>query len=177
MGLIDTTSSIKTAQKPAKLPKTESLSQKGIALDKPEVPMVRMNRGEDIRVFGDYNSIDEMESKSSALAKIEMWMAKAIGTKLVNVYPGRQWGVQVNCEGGMLIVSCPSLSTERGYHIKLAGQNILDLEARAVQAAGEILERYNVSRKRVIDDSELENLDRDWQDKVISADAETTETL
>lgn len=174
MGLIDTNSSINSAKNPAKLPKNGSISYD---LNKPEVPMTRMCRGTDNKVFGDYNSIDEMESSSSALAKIEMWLAKAVGTKLVSVYPGRQWGVQVNAEGGILIISCASLSTDRGYHIHMHGENVKGLEIKAVRAAGEILERYNVSRKRVIDEEEIENMDRDWQDRVVSPDAETKETL
>jgi len=161
---IDLSSSIKNAQNPVR--KQEE-----------EVPMVMMVKGENERVVGDYNSIDVMESETSALAKAEMWTAKAVGTKLVKKYPGRQWGVQVNMKGGVMIVSCPSLSTEKGYHIYMDGKNIDELCKTALTAGGEILERYNVSRRKDFDPQDLETLDFDWQDKVVSADAETKETL
>ena len=155
----------------------ERVTGEPVDLKKPEIPMHRMVRGADQKVYGDYNAIDEMESSSSALAKIEMWIAKKIGTVLVEKYPNRQWGVQVNAEGGVLIITCPSLSTEKGYHIHMNGENVQDLEVKAIRAAGEILERYDITRGKKFDEDTLETLDRDWQDRVISADAETKETL
>lgn len=181
MPLIDTTRSISSAKKAASNPTTKVTPapvqlSKGHDLKKPEVPMTHLRRGGQ-EIYSDYNTIDEMESVATNIAKIEMWIAKAVGTKLVSVYPGRQWGVQVNAEGGMMIISCGSLSTEKGYHIHMNGQNVNDLQAKAVRAAGEILERYGVSRNRLVNEDEIESLDRDALDRVISADAETTETL
>lgn len=174
MALIDQSSSIKTAQNSPKLALPASA---GHDLSKPEVPMIRMVRGADHAVTGDFNRLDVMESETSALAKTEMWTAKQIGTALVNKYPNRQWGVQINLQGGIMIISCPSLSTDKGYHIHMNGKLIDRLEKEAIRAGGEILERYGVNRNVNFDPEELESLDRDWQDEVISADAETTETL
>lgn len=139
--------------------------------------MVMMTKGENQKVYGDYNSIDMMEAESSKVAKMEMWIAKSVGTALANRYPGRQWGVQVNMEGGVLIVSCPSLSTEKGYHIYMDGKVIDELCKDAMRAGGEILERYDISRAKKFDPDNLETLDFDWQGEVISADAATKETL
>ena len=151
---------------------------KGHNLNQPEVPMVRMTRGAPDPIHTDYNSIDSMESASQSVAKIEMWMAKTLGTALVKKYPGRQWGVQLNLEGGVLVILCPSLSNEKGYHILLKGDTIHTLELKALRAGGEILERYGVSREKNVDEAEIEQgLIRDSNDEVISADAHTTKTL
>jgi len=131
--------------------------------------MVKGGAGD--RVYGDYNTIDMMEAESSKIAKIEMWMAKAVGTKLARTYPGREWGVQVNVMGGIMVITCPSLSNEKGYHLHTMGKNIYDLEAAAVRAGGEILERYGISRRAQFDSDILETLDRDFKDEVLSADA------
>ena len=50
-------------------------------------------------------------------------------------------------------------------------KTIDELERRAVMAAGEILERYNVSRNRDFNPDHIETLARDAMDEVIAADA------
>jgi len=164
MGAIDLSSNLGAAKSaPVAMPR------KGPTPDVPMTMMVRGGAGEG--VYGDYNSIDMMEAESSKIAKIEMWMAKAVGTKLVRTYPGREWGVQVNLLGGIMVITCPSLSNEKGYHLHTLGKNIYDLEAAAIRAGGEILERYNISRNNRFDSDILETLDRDYKDEVLSADA------
>lgn len=135
-----------------------------------DVHMVRMSRNNP-RVHGDYNYVDVMESKDSKTAKLEMWIAKALGTRLANTYPNRQWGVSVNTEGGTVIILCPSLSTEKGYFLHMKNYNLRRLEERAVIAAGEILERHGLSRNRHFDADILETLDRDIKDQVIATDS------
>lgn len=136
----------------------------------PEVPMVYMSRNNP-RIVGDYNEIDMMEAESAKQAKVEMWIAKAIGTKLVEHYPNRQWGVQVDTDTGIIIITCPSLSTEKGYHIHMKNKTLFDLTEQSVMAAGEILERFNLTRAKNFDPEKLETLARDAQDQVISPDA------
>ena len=175
MGKIIQSGDINSAQKIAKL---GIIPGKARDLNVPEVPMVRMTRGAADPIHTDYNTIDEMESESQKIAKIEMWMAKHLGSALVRTYPGRQWGVQINLEGGLLVVLCPSLSNEKGYHILLKGDTIHALELKTLRAGGEILERYNVSRNRDVEEADIEEgLVRDHKDEVISADAHTTKTL
>jgi len=138
---------------------------------KAEVPMVRMSRAEAPRIVGDYNTIDMMEAEDAKVAKVEMWIAKAIGTTLVNNYPNRQWGVQVDTQGQLIVITCPSLSKKKGYFIHMHDKNLKDLQKRAIEAAGEILERYGISRARKFDADILETLDRGHDDEVFSADA------
>jgi hypothetical protein len=143
-------------------------------LSAPEVPMVKMTRGGEDPVYGDYNYIDDMESPSQKIAKMEMWIAKKLGTTLVRTYPNRQWGVQVNLQQGLLIVVCPSVSNEKGYHIHMKGDTINRLEQRCIEAAGEILERYGISRARKVDEADVEgSLKLNFKDEALAMDDET----
>lgn len=165
MSIIDTGTSVAAAKRMPAAPPSD------------DVEMTMMTRGDNPNVFGDYNSIDMMESESSAIAKMEMWIAKNVGTRLVGTYPGRQWAVQANVQGGIVIISCPSLDPEKGYHILLKDKNIDGICKAAVRAAGEILERFGISRNKKYDSDELEYLARDHKDRVVSTDAMSRETL
>ena len=115
----------------------------------------------------DYNEIREHDSWDAKCAKLEYWTAKQIGGKLAAVYPGREWGVDADLRNEMLVITCPSLSLVKGYHLPMNGDTIAELQRRAVRAAGSILERYGVSRGRIIDPMALENLPRTLRDEVI----------
>jgi len=120
----------------------------------------------------DCNVIYAHEDYDESKAKLEMYIAKKIGEHMVQHYPGRQWGVEVDVTCGVLVLLCPSLSRTKGYHIHLGQYTIHDLQQRCVKAAGEILERHNVTRtRRLIDPDTLEALPRDIRDNVIAADA------
>jgi hypothetical protein len=131
-----------------------------------------MRRGDSPHITADWNTIDFMESESARIAKMEMWIAKGIGTKLVQSYPNRQWGVQVDVKGGVVIITAPHLSKEKGYILHIKRDTLDALARRAVLAAGEILERFNIARDRQFDPMIVEGLARDIKDDVISADAE-----
>lgn len=119
----------------------------------------------------DCNKIYQHEDFDERRAKLEMYIAKQIGEYMVKHYPGRQWGVEVDVTCGVLVLLCPSLSREKGYHIHLRQYTIHDLQQRCAHAAGEILERHNVSRSKLFDPDTLETLRRDVRDNVIAVDA------
>lgn len=119
----------------------------------------------------DYNQISILDSDSERIAKCEMWIAKKVGTELMNQLPNREWGVRVDVVGRIMIITCDSLSTTKGYHINMTGYTLDSLAARAVKAGCEILERYNISRQRSFNPDTLETLARDVNDEVISCDA------
>lgn len=124
------------------------------------------------RDIKDYNTPQNMGEETNKYAKAEYWQyAKPIGEKLAQIYPGREWSVQVDLDGGIIIIKCPSLSLDRGFILKIPGQTIKTLTHKAVFAAGEILERFNVSRNRKFDSDILEALPRDFRDEAISSDA------
>jgi hypothetical protein len=122
-------------------------------------------------ITDDCNVIYAHEGYDKGRAKLEMYIAKKIGEHMVKHFPNRQWGVEVDVENGVLVLLCPSLSKTKGYHIHLGSYTIHDLQARCVKAAGEILERHNVSRSKLFDPDTLEALVRDVKDNVIAVDA------
>lgn len=118
----------------------------------------------------DYNEIREHDSHEAKCAKLEYWTAKKIGERLIAAYPNRQWGVNADLRNEMLVISCPSLSSLKGYYLPLRGDTMNLLQARAVKAAGEILERYGITRGKFIDAQILEALPRGVRDEVIAKD-------
>lgn len=119
----------------------------------------------------DLNTPQEGESHEAQAMRLEFWLAKQIGQDLCRTYPGRQWHVDMDSRNGVLIIGCPSLSKRMGYRLHVKRDTVADLIPRARRAAGEILERYGVSRGRIIDPGSLETFERDVRDDAISKDA------
>lgn len=105
--------------------------------------------------------------------RIEFWMAKQIGAALVKRYPNRQWHVDVDTRGEVVVIGCPSVSKRKGYRLHINRDAVAKLIARCEHAAGEILERYGVSRSRLIDPETFENFDRDIYDDCLAKDSQT----
>jgi hypothetical protein len=122
-------------------------------------------------VWADYNEINLDDTMDERKAKLEQWIAMRIGKKLMEAYNQREWKVMVDVENQMLIVACDSICNFKGYHLHLNKYTMDELEQRAIMAAGEILERHNVSRSRNFNPDHLETLARDAFDSVISADS------
>lgn len=122
-------------------------------------------------IWADYNTIEATDTEGEKRGKIEQWIAKRIGTRLMENYNQREWKVMVDIDNQMLIIGCDSISTEKGYHLHMNKYSIEELERRAIHAAGEILERHNVSRSRNFNPDHLESLARDAQDNVIAPDS------
>ena len=115
----------------------------------------------------DYNAVRPTDSHEAQMAKLEYWIAKEIGTALVKQYPGREWGVDVDTRNAVVVISCPSVSLTKGYHIHCRKTDTVPLIQRALRAAGEILERYGQSRDRIIDPVALEAMPRGVRDELI----------
>jgi hypothetical protein len=122
-------------------------------------------------IWGDYNEIEPDDSVSVRQSKMEQWIAKRVGTRLMATYNQREWKVMVDIEGQILIVGCDSICNYKGYHIKMAGRTIVELEDRAIMGAGEILERHNLARSRNFDPAQFDTLKRDSRDSVIAVDS------
>lgn len=131
-------------------------------------------KGKDSNHMQDFNAPQAEESFESKAIQVEYWMAKQIGTDLVKHYPNRQWGVDVDSRNGVIVISCPSLSKREGYRIHIKRDTIADLLPRCRRAAGAILERFNVTRGRIIDPYTFEAMPRDVRDDVICADRKDT---
>lgn len=122
----------------------------------------------------DANELRPHESHETHHAKLEYYIAKKIGEDLVRHYPGREWCVNVDCRNAMVVISCQSVSLTKGYHLPMRRDTISDLQVRARKAAGEILERYGVSRGRLINPDTLEAMPRSGRDEVIVKSAADT---
>src|SRR6185503_6850878 len=122
-------------------------------------------------ITADYNKIFLHEGTSERRAKLEMFIAKRLGERVAATYPNRQWSVEVDLDNQMVVLMCPSVSTTKGYHLHFRTRTIHDMQAAAVKAAGEILERHNISRSNPFNPEVLETLPRDLRDNVIAVDA------
>lgn len=127
-------------------------------------------------ITSDHNTINVLESETEKRAKVEMWIASQVGAALVKRLPNRQWGVRVDIQGGMIIISCDSVSLEKGYYISMEHRTINELQQRAVMAGSEILERHGLSREKLFNADIFETMERDAKDNIVvqgtSADAE-----
>lgn len=127
-------------------------------------------RGPDT-VWADYNEIKLDDTADERKAKLEQWIAMRVGKVLMEHYNQREWKVMVDVENQMLIIGCDSICNYKGYHLHMNKYTMDELERRAVQAAGEILERHNLARSRKFNPDQLETLARDAFDSVIAADS------
>lgn len=119
----------------------------------------------------DYNGMIIGESADADTMRMEYWLAKQVGADLVKHYPNRQWLVDADIKNEVIVISCPSLSKRMGYRIHIKRETVAQLLPRTRRAAGEILERFGVSRGRVIDPASLEAFPRDVRDDAIAKDA------
>ena len=120
----------------------------------------------------DLNGMRLEEGSNQDTMRLEYWIAKQIGSDLVSKFKNRQWHVDVDAANKVVVISCPSLSKRMGYRLHMRrGECMNDLINRCRRAAGEILERFNVSRNRIVSADEHECLDRDIRDDVKSRDA------
>jgi len=125
-------------------------------------------------VIIDYNAINEGLSYEATIAAMEFYYAKQIGSKLMRTYRNRNWQVDVDIRNQMVIIGAPDLSKTKGYYLPMKQDTIQNLQVRAVRAAGEILERYNLSRALNVPADSFEMLPRDFRDEVVSRDAAPT---
>lgn len=119
----------------------------------------------------DFNTPQEDNSHEASAMRTEFWVAKQIGTDLCKTYPNREWHIDVDYRNQIVVIACPSLSKRLGYRLHLKRDTVAELIPRCRRAAGEILERFGVSRGKIIDPATLETFERDVRDDVIAKDA------
>lgn len=131
-------------------------------------------KGKDSNHMTDFNTPQAQESFEEKAMRTEYWIAKQIGTDLVKHYPNRQWHVDVDTRNGVIVISCPSLSKREGYRLHIRRDTVAELLPRCRRAAGAILERFNVTRGRILDPLTFEAFARDVRDDVICEDRKDT---
>jgi hypothetical protein len=122
----------------------------------------------------DFNQVLPEESHEKKAALLEYHIAKKIGEDLVRTYPNRQWEVNVDTRNECVVLSAPGLNKRMGYRLHMKRDNIAALLPRCRKAAGEILERFGVTRGRIIDPYDIEQMPRDFQDNVNTVDSRDT---
>ena len=133
--------------------------------------LIRGKGREDVR---DYNHIKLEEGDVANKAKLEYWVAKTLGTELTRHYPNREWSVTVDVDAGTAIVRCPSVSQKKGFVLTLR-RSLKELAGLMMSVGGEILERAGASRNRIFNQDNLETLQRDYLDEVVTPDMLTPE--
>lgn len=107
---------------------------------------------------------NETEAKQEAL---DIATAKMIGEALNQAYPGHLWAINVRGEQGIATIHNLMLSGVWGYTLHLDKRySASETIAAAKRGAGEILERYNVSRGRA-DMERMSHMATDFRGHVI----------
>lgn len=119
----------------------------------------------------DYNKISLDDPDDVNCAKLDYFFAKQIGEAVTAAYKERQWGVMFDSRNGVCVLTCPSVSLTKGYRLHIRNDTLHVLQERAKRAAGEILERYGISRARIVDGYAIEAMPRTGRDEVVSNDA------
>lgn len=86
----------------------------------------------------------EGDDAQQALRDIEL--AKELSGVLQKHYPGHLWAVNVDGAQGVATIKNFKLSGDWGFLLHLNLFSASEYERRIVMAAGELLERYNLSR-------------------------------
>ena len=118
----------------------------------------------------DYNTLYAFDSNSVKEAKLESWIAKSVGERLMTKFPQREWGVKVDMPNQIVIIICESVSITRGYHIHMVGKSLHDIMEQAEGAAAEILERHGLTRDRKYNADITEAMIRDHNGDMIGGD-------
>ena len=96
-------------------------------------------------------------------------IVQALGETLLKKYPGYRWFVDVNMKGGIAGITLPAISTEYGMQIHL-DKHTFDLENAAINAGGELLERFGLNRTMNKEEEAL-NLAKDARGNAMAARA------
>lgn len=97
-------------------------------------------------------------------------LGKLVCMALHRAYPFRDWSVYADCRGGIIGVKLDSVDGSNGFIIKLAHNTLHDIEEMAKKGAGEILERFNLSRTSGKNfNDEVKSLKRDARGNALQA--------
>jgi hypothetical protein len=76
-------------------------------------------------------------------------LARAIGAKLSEAFPGHPWFVEVDSVGGMVHISIPALMHNWRFNLRLRDLASDPGWKAVIKAGGEILERWNIPRSTI----------------------------
>jgi hypothetical protein len=82
-------------------------------------------------------------------------IAKTIGAELCGVYPGHGWVVEADARNGIAKICNKHMGVKAGYIYKLKDINIGTFKRDMMRIGGDILERYKLSRGKMIESEVL----------------------
>lgn len=98
---------------------------------------------------------------------LDMQQAGIIAEALHKHYPGHAWAVNFSSAKGIVTILNLYLAHDRGYVLHVGKQySASALQANAIRAAGEILERYSVSRGK-LRQTEIDEVPTDFAGRAI----------
>lgn len=100
-------------------------------------------------------------------AVVELGAAKRFCEAIYDAYPHHMWSVEVDLSGRVAKLHNRILSVSLGYVVRLEGKTLDEVEKILVHGAGQILERYNLSRRKghnILE--EMQNLPRNTLEEV-----------
>lgn len=92
------------------------------------------------------NIVNIYNDDSVRLAVKSRDIRQRVGNAIAKAYRGMSWHIDVNLAGGIVTITSPKISVKYGMILHLT-RDLMDLEVRAVRLAGELLERFRVSRE------------------------------
>jgi hypothetical protein len=133
----------------------------------PQQHQAAPNIPDSFKLYGQDQSIllaNEYDAKQDAM---DIHLARIIAEALEQAYPGHLWAVNVQGDQGIATIHNMMLSGRCGYIMHLDKRySASDTVRVAKMGAGEILERYNVSRGRINNDRMAE-MKMDFAGRVI----------
>lgn len=94
-------------------------------------------------------------------------METLVGRVLATTYPNREWYVDTSEDLSTVDIRCLSISAKYGMIIH-TNKSVIEMEKRVKEAAGELLERFKLSRLKFATGDE-QSLRRDIAGEVIGA--------
>lgn len=85
------------------------------------------------------------DEQEIAQAAKQRRLRNAVGQALGRAYPAHPWHVTVPWDCSIVQITCPAITQQYGMTLH-ATNDTLELERKAVRMAGELLERFKVSR-------------------------------
>ena len=80
-------------------------------------------------------------------AQYQLEIERRLGRILATTYPNRDWYIDAMPTQGVVSIKCASISMEYGIVIHLT-HDMIDVEKAAKKGAGELLERFFLSRNQ-----------------------------
>tara|TARA_R110000851_G_scaffold331784_1_gene506510 strand:- start:136 stop:573 length:438 start_codon:yes stop_codon:yes gene_type:complete len=87
-------------------------------------------------------------------------IAKTIGAELCGIYPGHGWTIEADSRNGIAKICNKHMGFNAGYVYKLHDIEFSTFKRDMMRIGGDILERYKLSRSRMIED-EVRSIARD----------------